>query len=140
MNRHREAERGSAPVELVLVTPLLVGLLLFVVGLGRLAGASGDVETAARDASRAASNERSAVGARQAGADAASATLRDRGIECRTLAVDVDTAQFRADGLIAATVTCGVDLSDVTMIGFPGSKTLSAQFTAPIDHYRGIDQ
>ncbi|MEZ5230976.1 MAG: TadE/TadG family type IV pilus assembly protein [Acidimicrobiales bacterium] len=140
MTRHRQSERGSAPVELVLVTPLLVGLLLFVVGLGRLAGAAGDVETAAREAARAASNERSSSAARQAGTEAASTTLRDRGVECRSLSVEIDAAQFRADGFVTAAVRCTVDLQDATMIGFPGAKTLSAAFTAPVDRYRGTDQ
>ena len=140
MNRQPEGERGSASVELVLMTPLLVGLLLFVVGLGRLAGANGDVESAARDAARAASNERSPGHAEQSGIDAATATLSDRGIECSNLSVHVDSSQFRADGFVTATVTCLVGLQDLTMIGFPGTSTLSAEFTAPVDRYRGVDQ
>ena len=140
MTRRHERERGSVSVELVLVTPVVVGLMLFVVGLGRLAGAKGEVDAAARDAARAAANERSAPAARQAGIDAASATLRDRGVECRNLTIVVNDAQFRADGFVTATVTCGVDLHDLTAIGFPGSKSLSSEFTAPVDRYRRVDQ
>ncbi len=132
-------ERGSAAVELVLVTPVLIALLLFVVGLGRLAGANGEVEAASRDAARAAANARSPQAAQQAGTDAAAATLQDRGIECPTLHVAIDADQFRADGFVSATVTCVVDLNEVTTVGFPVSKTLSATFTAPVDRYRGAD-
>ena len=47
--------RGSASLELVLVTPVVLLLLLFVVCAGRLAEARADVDRAARDAARAAS-------------------------------------------------------------------------------------
>ena len=43
MGRRRN-ERGSAAVELVLLTPLLVSLMLFVVALGRMASAEGTVD------------------------------------------------------------------------------------------------
>ena len=139
MNRRRRNERGSAAIELVLVTPVLVGLLLFVVGLGRLAGANGEVQAASRDAARAAANARSPRAAQEAGTNAATATLRDRGVECRTLSVAIDAGAFRADGFVSATVACTVDLSELTTIGFPVSKTLTATFTAPVDRYRGVD-
>lgn len=132
-------ERGSAAVELVLVTPLLIGLLLFVVALGRLAGANGEVQAASRDAARAAANTRSPHAAHQAAITAATATLQDRGVECRELSVSVDAREFRADGFVSATVSCTVDLSGVTTIGFPVSKTLDATFVSPIDRYRGVD-
>jgi len=64
--------------------------------------------------------------------------LQDRGIECRQLTVTIDTTGFRADGIVAATVICVVDLSDITGLGLPGAKTISSTFTAPVDHYRGI--
>ena len=57
MGRRRD-ERGSAAVELVLLTPLLVSLMLFVVALGRMASAEGTVDDAARDAARSAANAR----------------------------------------------------------------------------------
>lgn len=43
-------ERGSAAVELVLVTPVLVVLMLFVVAGGRLASTRAEVDAVARDA------------------------------------------------------------------------------------------
>lgn len=139
MKRQPNSERGSAAVELVLVTPVLIALLLFVVGLGRLAGANGEVQAASRDAARAAANARSPRAAHQAGIAAAIATLQDRGVECRSLDVTINADVFRADGLVAATVRCTVDLSDATSVGFPVSKTLTATFTAPVDRHRGVD-
>ena len=48
-------ERGAVATELVLLTPLLIVMLLFVVALGRLAGARINVDGAAAQAARAAS-------------------------------------------------------------------------------------
>ncbi len=55
-------ERGSAAVELVLATPVLVALMLLAVAGGRLASARGEVDAAARDAARAASIGRTPTG------------------------------------------------------------------------------
>ena len=132
------SQRGSASVELVLVTPLLVAMLLFVVGVGRLAAANGEVDAAARDAARAAANERSTSAATQAGAAAAAATLEAGGVTCRQLDIAIDTTSFRADGIVGATVTCVVDLEAVAGIGFPAAPTLEGSFTSPIDRYRGV--
>jgi len=55
----RLAERrdaGSSTVELAILTPLLVGLLLFVVFCGRLVSAQLDLDAAAHGAARAASS------------------------------------------------------------------------------------
>jgi Flp pilus assembly protein TadG len=139
MTVERDRERGSASVELVLMTPVLIVLLLFVVALGRLAAARGEVDAAARDAARAAANARSHTSAHESGVDAATATLRDRGVECRTLDVLIDTSEFRADGLVRGTVSCTVDLESVAGIGLPAARTLTATFTAPVDHYRGLE-
>ena len=133
-------DRGSASVELVLMTPVLVALLLFVVAVGRLSTSRGEVDAAARDAARAASIERSATSAQTAGINAASITLADRGVTCRELDVTIDTGDFRSNGLVRATVACTVDLEALAGIGLPGSKTLIATFSAPVDHYRGLDQ
>ncbi len=121
------------------MTPVLVVLLLFVVALGRLVAARGEVDAAARDAARAATNARSQASAREFALEAASATLRDRGVECRALDVLVDTSEFRADGLIRARVSCAVDLESVAGLGLPAARTLTASFTAPVDRFRGLE-
>ncbi|MGE0731646.1 MAG: TadE/TadG family type IV pilus assembly protein [Acidimicrobiia bacterium] len=134
------SERGSASVEMVLITPVLVVLLLFVVAVGRLASAQGEVESAARDAARAAASGRSSTAAQALGNAAATATLADRGVECTSLTVEIDTSAFRADGIVGATVHCVVDLEAVAGLGLPASRTLTSSFTAPVDRYRGADQ
>lgn len=130
--------RGSAAVELVLVTPVLIALMLFVVAGGRLASSRADVDAAARDSARAASIARSASTAERDGRAAAEATLTDRGMTCRTLAVSIDTAQFRAGGTVAATVSCDVELADLTGLGLPGSRAITSRFVEPVDTFRGV--
>ena len=129
-------ETGSAAVELVLLTPVLIVLMLFVVFLGRLASARADVDAAARDGARAASLARSPATAARDGADAVEATLAGEGVTCRTLSVSVDTASFRPGASVAATVTCAVDLGDLTSLGLPGTRTVSATFAEPVDLFR----
>ena len=75
MTCRRRGETGSAAVELTLLTPLFVLFLLLVVAAGRMATARADVDGAARDAARAASDARDAASADRASREAASATL-----------------------------------------------------------------
>jgi Flp pilus assembly protein TadG len=128
--------RGSASLELVLVTPLVLLLLLFVVCAGRLAEARADVDRAARDAARAASIARDPLSAQDAGTSAASATLASGGISCRSLDVLVDVSWFAAGGTVATTVSCTVDLADLAELRVPGMRTLTATFVEPIDTFR----
>ena len=130
-------ERGSATLELVLLTPLLLLMLLFVVFLGRMGQARNDVDRAARDAARAASIARSPLDADAAGRAAAADTLQSGGVSCRQMDVTVDTSRFAAGGDVAATVSCTVDLADVAELTVPGSRTMTASFTEPIDTFRG---
>jgi Flp pilus assembly protein TadG len=132
-------DRGSAATELVLLTPLLVAMLLLVVMGGRYAQARADVDAAARDAARAGSIARGPDSASADGSEAARARLHEGDVTCRTLDVVVDTAGFRAGGSVTATVTCTVDLGDLTGLNLPSSRTFAASFTEPVDTYRGTD-
>jgi Flp pilus assembly protein TadG len=130
-------ERGSAPVELVLITPVLIVVLLLVVLAGRVTQARAEVDEAARDAARAASLARTPFAARADGLSAAQATLSSGSVRCRQLIVTVDTGAFAPGGSIAATVTCTTDLSDLSLLAVPGSKHLTSHFIEPVDLYRG---
>jgi Flp pilus assembly protein TadG len=129
--------RGSAAVELVLVAPLLVALLLFVAGLGRMASTRGQVEGAAREAARAASLERSARASAAAGEAAARAALGDQQITCAELVVDVDVSAYQPGGKVTARVECTAHLADLGIAGFPGHRTFRATSIAPIETWRG---
>jgi len=137
MSRHR-GDAGAVTTELVLLTPVLILMLLFVVALGRMSTARADVDAAARDAARAAANARSTAAARTDGEYAARSALTEGGVTCRHLSVDVSTADFRPGGTVTATVGCDVDLADLGPLGVPTSRTITARFTAPVDQYRGV--
>lgn len=128
---------GSASVELVLLIPVLLVLLLFVVAGGRVAGTRGQVDAAARDAARAGTIARSVGEARRDALLAAQVRLGAGSAACRTLTVDVDTSDFRPGGQVAATVTCAVDLGDLTLIGIPGTRAVTASAREPVDTFRG---
>ena len=129
-------ERGSASLELALVTPALLGLLLFAVLAGRLVEARIEVDAAARDAARAASIARSPLAAHAAATAAAAATVEAGTVSCRHLTVRLDTGSFAAGGSVTADVTCSVDLSALTLLPVPGSRTVSAAFVEPVDTFR----
>lgn len=126
-------QSGSATVELVLITPAFLALLLLVVAGGRLTDARERLDSTARDVARAASQARSAAAARVA-VDRIVAATRGPG-SCGHPSVVLDTSDLRPGGTVTATLTCRVDLSSVSGIGLPGSKTLTARATEPVDRY-----
>jgi Flp pilus assembly protein TadG len=134
--RHASTERGSATVELVLVTPLLLALALFAVLAGRLTEARAEVDGAARDAARAASIARDPAAARAAAHASATATLAERRLTCRALQVRTDTGAFRAGGHVAVQLACIVDLGDLSLLRVPGTRTIQTRFVAPLDTFR----
>ncbi len=138
MTRRRRDERGSVTAELVILTPLLILFLLFVVALGRLAGARIEVDGAAAQAARAASIARSPAAATAVAKETASSALSSEHVTCAHLAVGVDTADFVPGGSVAVTVSCAVDLSTLTGLHLPVTDILSNRFVEPIDAYRSL--
>jgi Flp pilus assembly protein TadG len=134
--RPQGRELGSATAELVLLTPLLILFVLFIVGLGRLAHARALVNDAAAQAARAATlqylNPRQATAAAQ---QTSAAALASAGLACTSQSTNVDTGSDHPGGTITVALTCQVSLASVTAAGFPGSTTLRASFTSPIDKY-----
>lgn len=130
-------ERGSAAAELVLGAPLMILLLLFVVFCGRLATAQMRINDVAHQAVRAATSARTAAQATAAAHETAASALAASGVTCRSLAVAIDSAGFRPGSTVTATVSCTVDLKDLSGLGVPGSRTLSCSFSSVIDSWRG---
>jgi Flp pilus assembly protein TadG len=131
---------GSATLELVVLTPALLALVSLTIAAGRITNSEAVVDSAARDAARAASLERSVDTARSAAEDTVAASFADHHVTCRSVGVDV-TGDYSAPVGTAASVRvvvgCRVSLSDVALPGLPGSKTLRADYTSVIDTYRG---
>lgn len=139
--RMRRDERGSAAVELALLVLPVMAIVMLAVAGGRIAIAQGSVQQAATDAARAASIART-QGAAQSGARAAAAaTLTNEGLACDTTQVDVDTSGFAVPvgtpAQVSATVTCVVRLADLGVGALPGSHTVTATVSSPLDTYRG---
>ena len=129
-------ESGSVTAELVLLTPLLILMLLFVVALGRLSGARLEVDGAAAEAARAASIARDPATATAMATQTATAALGSDHVTCGQLTVSTDTAQFAPGGSVAVTVTCHVALSDLTGLRLPASESVTSRATAVIDTFR----
>ncbi|HEX6684901.1 MAG TPA: TadE/TadG family type IV pilus assembly protein [Candidatus Limnocylindrales bacterium] len=139
MNKSRD--RGSVAVELAILTPAMILFFLVTVVAGRITLAQQAAEAAAFEAARTASLARDAGTAHDDGEAAALASFASQGIQCTApLVVEVDTSGFGIEppgtAVVTATVSCSVQLSDVALPGMPGSLTLAAEFTSPLDRYR----
>lgn len=132
----RRNESGSVTAELVLLTPLLILLLLFVVALGRLSGARLEVDGAAAQAARAASIAQDPTTATAMATQTATAALGSDHVTCTQLTVSTNTIQFAPGGSVAVTVTCTVALTDLTGLRLPASEAVSSRATAVIDTFR----
>jgi hypothetical protein len=128
-------ERGSATVELVLITPVLVVFLLFAVAAGRFALARNRVDEAARDAAREASTWATPGAANTNGVARGLASL-GHGVSCRNPSVVIDTSRLRPGGEIVADVSCTVELADVMGLKIGGSRSFQARAVAVVDTFR----
>jgi Flp pilus assembly protein TadG len=134
----RAEESGSVALELVLLTPLLLLMLLFVVALGRTVSARLEVDGAAAQAARAASIARDPATATAMAQQTVSTALGSDHVTCGDLSVATDTADFTPGGQVAVTVTCTVDLADLVGLRLPAAETLSSTATSVIDQYRAV--
>ncbi|RKN11574.1 TadE/TadG family type IV pilus assembly protein [Streptomyces radicis] len=134
--RRNGNDAGTATVELVLVTPLLVLLALLAVGFGRVTDARVRVEDAAHHAARAASLTHTTAQAEQAARSAAASALDASGASCASHAVALRHQRLAPGSTVTATVSCHSDLNDLLGTGLPGNVTLSAASTSPVDTYR----
>lgn len=118
-------------IEIVILTPVMFMFCLLIVAGGRLVQRQGEVDSAARDAARAGSLQRSFGAASSAAAAMAHASLPNSG--CTT---SLAGSNFVAGGQVTATVACRVDLSDIGLPGLPGSVTVTGRSASPLDVYR----
>lgn len=138
--RRTAAEDGNAPLELLILTPVILALIGLVIAAGRTSVAQGSVDAAARDAARQASISLTPAAARQAALSSADAALRADGLHCTPvirlhLLTGFNTPPGRP-AQVSASVSCPVRLSDLLVPGIPGTTRLTASFTSPLDPYR----
>jgi len=138
MRRRREA--GSAAIEAAVGLPAFMLFVALVILAGRLAIASQAVEASASEAARVASIARTQGAATSGAATAATSSLGNQNLRCVRSTVTVDTAGFDAPvgtpARVTATVACVVSVADLSLPGVPGTRTVSATATSPIDTYR----
>lgn len=140
MTRRSDPEAGSATVEAVIGVPVFLVLVSVIILGGRLAIAHQVVQSAAADAARAASIARTHYEARADASAAAHSSLDNQGLECASTAVTVDTSAFASrvgtDAMVTASVSCGVNLSDLGIPGLSGTRNVTASMSSPLDTYR----
>lgn len=137
-----DQQAGNAVLELVVLAPVLLVLLSLLIAAGRTSVASGSVQAAARDAARQASIARSPAAASTAAMVSAAAELAAQHLHCRPAPVVAAHLQGFSvpPGLpasVSVTVSCRVPLADLVLAGTPGSSTLTATFSSPLDPFRG---
>ncbi|MHA3700748.1 TadE family protein [Jatrophihabitans sp. YIM 134969] len=134
--RRPEGDGGFATIELIVITPFLLAFVLLVVGFGRVTHGRQLVDQAAAAAARAAALSNTPGQAQVHAQNEAAATLSQAGVSCQSIRTTVDTSSFHAGGTVAVTVTCVASLADLTVVGFPGHRTLTATSVSPLEQYR----
>ncbi|PYC73356.1 pilus assembly protein TadE [Micromonospora arborensis] len=148
-------ERGSVSIEVAVLAPAFIALMVLAGVVGRTAVAAEAVETAAHDAARAASISRDSGTAQDEALEAAQKQLDWRGLACTNdldpeltgSVAGVDTtfdlafsSKVGDDATVTVRITCLVSLSDIALDilpGMPSEKEITAEFTSPLDRYRG---
>jgi Flp pilus assembly protein TadG len=131
-------ERGSLTIEIVAMTPVLFLLALTILVFGRVSEARQQVVEASRAGAEAASVLPSPGSAESGAAATAVVGVFDRNHTCVHMEINTDVSHFYPGGYVSVTVACQVDLSDLSVPGVPGSTTVRATSTAPIDPYRSV--
>lgn len=129
-------EDGSAAVELVLITPVLLLLMMFALAAGRFSVARNRVTESARDAAREASTWPTPDTATAAGVRRGLDSLAASRVSCQAPEVVLDTSQLRPGGAVIADVSCTVMLGDVLGLRIGGSKTFRARAISVVDTFR----
>lgn len=119
-------------VEMVLLTPVLMGFVMLIVAFGRYVAVQGDIDAAARDAARSASLQTSAAAADSAARSSVAASLDDL-TTCTT--VDVG-GTWESGGDVVVRLECSVSMSGLGLIGVPYRVNVDAESSVPLDPYR----
>jgi len=132
-------ERGGSDVaSMMFVVPLIFGVVLLFIFLGRQGESAEGVTHAAHVAAVAAAQQRDPASARAAAVTAAASTLAAAGTACSggpSVAVGAD--RWSPGGMITVTVSCTVARGDLGAIS-PPARRLSATSQPVIDRYRGF--
>jgi len=145
--RRRSREAGISVIEVVMLTPLVIGFVMLIVCFGILVDARANVQGAARDAARSGSLEHDSRAAKdaatQAAVDDGIADTCNGGWSLSEQEVDPDTHattdMFAPGQLYIVQISCTVDLNGLNWFGLPQS-TFVIEATAPLDIFRRSTQ
>jgi Flp pilus assembly protein TadG len=136
----RRGERGSAAIETAIGVPTFILFIGLIIAGGRTAMTHESLQSAAADAARAASIDRDPRSATIDAQAAAAISVSAQGIGCHDVETHVDTASFDKQpgqsGSVTVTISCRLDLSDLSVPGVPGSRVLTATMSSPLDTWR----
>lgn len=133
-------DRGSMTLELVILTPVLVLLFLFLALVGRLVNVQSQLDGAARDGARAASVARDEGAAQAFAVEAVNESLGGANFCVGDAAqTEVDLGDWGPGGQVTVTVTCQTDLTGLNLVPFGGNPEKTGTASAPIDTYRRMD-
>ena len=134
-------ERGSAILTTVILLPVLIAFMELVVLGGRIAGTQADLNAAAREAARQASVAQSRGSAATVIGPVVDTALADKGLQCQTPTTNLGLfTNFAAGGRVEVTVTCRVQVSDLSLLSLPfGERIFVGAATEPIDTYRVVE-
>lgn len=134
----KRGERGAMALEVVIITPVLVGAIMMIAAGARYVDARGQTSNAAYSAARAASLTTDQEAAVQVGTNAAKDSMSQRGLACTDLEVKIDAGDFVPGGSVRATVSCVADLENLVGINLPGSKTFTFTAVVPLEEHRSF--
>lgn len=135
--RGRPGDRGSATVELAVLTPALLAFAMLMVLAGRVMDARATADEVAHSAARAASLERSVAAAEAAASGTAARSLAEHGLGCAEHTVTLDHGGLTPGGAVTAVVECRVGMDGLSGLGVPGAYTVTGDATVVVDAFRG---
>lgn len=130
-------DRGAAPLEVLMWTPMILIFFAITVYTGRATSAVGNVDDAAQAAARAASLVRDPADAAGAAQQAAVAALPVGDERCAAVGVVVDISEWFDPGIVQVEVTCQLIASDFALLGIGDGNVTSVWFE-PVDHARRV--
>jgi len=127
----RLGERGESALEFAILAPLVLAVVLLIVAGARLVGAKGDLDATARESARAAV-EAAPASAGAVARQVCQATALGYGMDPSRLELLADTNLSRGGTYVI------VARYRVSLAPMPGSVTLEARRTEPVDPFRSF--
>ena len=136
-----KSAKGAGAVSMILIIPAVVLFVELAMFGGRLAGAHGEIQSAARQSAREASFAAGPGSAQGLAEDVADLTLVNASFRCISPTTTLlGSGNFVAGGTVEIQVSCLVSFDDLTRLPIPGGGvTVRRSAVEPIDPFRVIE-